>query len=96
VSIHNLHAMKPSLPGDVRIDRSTPLGNPFRITASQNRDIVLRKFEVYARDRILRDYAWRQRVKDLRGKRLFCYCFPLLCHGNILEKLCKEIHDGEL
>lgn len=32
----------------------------------------------------------RQRIRELAGKRLGCYCFPKRCHGNILAELANK------
>jgi len=30
-------------------------------------------------------------LPELIGKRLGCYCKPLLCHGDVLAKLLQEV-----
>ena len=67
---------------DVYIGRPSEWGNPFRIGVDGNRDEVIQKF---------RDYfnSWSeekksQMVRELRGKRLGCWCSPAPCHGDIL------------
>lgn len=49
-------------------------------------------FEAYARRRISVDPKYRQRVKELHGKTLGCFCVPLPCHGHVLEKLAGELN----
>lgn len=50
-------------------------------------------FEEYARDRIKRDVVYRERVKELHGKTLGCFCKPKKCHGDILAKLAEELNN---
>jgi hypothetical protein len=48
-------------------------------------------FEIYARLRLANDEEFRQRVKDLKGKVLGCFCKPKPCHGDILLQLIEEL-----
>jgi hypothetical protein len=66
--------------------------NGFGVIKVGSRDIAIRKFEEYARDRIERDAEYMERVRNLFGKRLFCFCAPKPCHGNVLEKISKELN----
>lgn len=73
-------------------------GNPFPVGPYgwprnyRTRSEAVAEFETYARDRIANDPAWRERVKALHGKRLFCFCAPLPCHGDLLEQLSAELN----
>lgn len=68
---------------DVRIDRETQWGNPFRIGEDGNRTEVIARYAkwIQAKPELLAD------LPLLRGKRLGCWCKPLPCHGDILAKL---------
>jgi len=48
-------------------------------------------FEGYARKRIDSDPEYRQKVKELQGKTLGCFCKPKPCHGDILAQLAAEL-----
>lgn len=48
-------------------------------------------FELAARDRIKKDPEYRQRVAELDGMILGCFCAPNPCHGDILLKLAAEL-----
>lgn len=107
MSVHNLRT-DAMVAGDVYIGRRAPqinpeaaditpgcdgsFGNPFRIGRDGDRATVIRRFEEQARQRIERDPEYRERVKALHGKRLFCYCKPLDCHGDVLERLAAELN----
>jgi hypothetical protein len=74
---------------EVRIDRSTPWGNPFRIGRDGNREEVIRKY----REHLERNPELVERARvELRGKVLGCWCKPEACHGDVLVEL---IEGGE-
>ena len=66
-------------------------GNPFRLTKGVLRESVMAEFEAYARKRIEEDPEYRQRVGELTGKTLVCWCAPLSCHGDVLARLASEL-----
>lgn len=71
-------------PFDVKIDRTTPFGNPFILGKDGDRTTVLSKFRAYFEKRVNEDAFFRRQVLTLRGKRLGCVCSPKLCHGMII------------
>lgn len=94
--------------GDVYIGRATDtlpiavlghtgyFGNPFKLVnpnSKAQREAVISQFETYARERISTDKVYRDRVKALYGKRLFCHCAPKACHGDVLAALAAELQD---
>jgi hypothetical protein len=89
-SIHNLRNERPR-PGDQRIDRASIFGNPFVIGRDGTRGQVIAKFEERERARLAIDPGRRSAVRDLHGKRLFCWCSPLPCHGDVLARLAAEL-----
>lgn len=93
MSVHNLKIER-MMPDDVYIGRAGKgldgyFGNPFML-GSESREVVLDRYREWAKDRIYRDPEFRARVKALHGKRLFCFCAPLGCHGDILETLARK------
>lgn len=71
---------------DVRIDRRTKWGNPFRMRHEDERSRVI---ELY------RQWLWREinmeridlkELAALEGKTLGCWCAPKPCHGDVLAK----------
>lgn len=98
MSVHNFYK-EPMLPEDVYIGRAGKgmdgyFGNPFILLRGEERGSTLDKFEEYARDRIANDPEYKERVKGLYGKRLFCFCKPNSCHGDVLERLAAEMVDN--
>lgn len=68
---------------DVWIARPSKWGNPYRIGKDGTREEVLKKYKKYLRSRpdLIEDAK-----RELKGKRLGCYCSPLPCHGDILAQ----------
>lgn len=81
-------------PYDVYIGRSGRgkdgyFGNPILINEKykncpNERARVLKAFQVYFFDRILRDGEFKNRVLELKDKTLGCFCKPKDCHGDII------------
>ncbi|MEZ5184769.1 MAG: DUF4326 domain-containing protein [Candidatus Nanopelagicales bacterium] len=70
--------------GDVvRIDRRTEWGNPYRIGPDGNRARVIEAYRLWigTRPDLL------ERLPELAGKRLACWCAPRACHGDVLGEL---------
>lgn len=70
------------VPYDTYIGRGSPWGNPFVIGKDGDRDEVIDKYEQHLREspRLL------DRLHELRGKTLACFCAPARCHGDILAR----------
>lgn len=66
--------------------RSSVWGNPFHIGKDGSREEVIAKYRVY----LLSRPDLLARLPELRGKRLGCFCKPLLCHGDVLLDLLKK------
>ena len=56
--------------------------NPFSVK-KYGRDECLKKYREY----ILNDSKLMNELQELQNKILGCWCYPELCHGNILIKL---------
>lgn len=75
-------------PFDVYIGRAGKghdgfFGNPFPVQ-NLGRKVALERFKEYFYKRLSSDGEYRRRVLELKGKRLGCFCRPLLCHGDWL------------
>ena len=70
---------------DVRIDRQTMWGNPFKIGRDGTREEVIAKYEVW----IKTQPELMAALPELRGKRLGCWCAPVACHGDVLARLAE-------
>jgi hypothetical protein len=78
----------PKGPGDVYIGRPSQWENPFIIGKDGDRDQVIDKFDRYlqTRDDLI------QLLPQLAGKKLYCYCAPMRCHGDSLIAELKKRH----
>ena len=74
---------------DVRIDRGTRYGNPFRLYEDGDRDKVCDAFFAhYLPHKPL--IKSRLNSGELSGKVLICHCYPLRCHGDTLADSANE------
>lgn len=82
----------------VRIDRTTPLGNPFHLEGDEHRDEVCEKFKVWADEQILSKKgafyiafkALYLRYYNGESLSLQCWCAPKRCHGDYIIELLKK------
>ncbi len=68
---------------DIRIDRSSKWGNPYKIGRDGTRAEVIAKYEAW----IKTQPALMAALPELRGKVLGCWCAPKPCHGDVLVRL---------
>lgn len=76
--------------GDVRIDRATKWGNPYKLSKTCSRGQSICKYELYFYDHLLKD------IEELRGaRRLGCWCKQpdkfVACHGDVIKKYLEKI-----
>lgn len=84
-TVHNIHKERMQ-EGDVYIgraghDQDGYFGNPF---SQRDRDQNVLDFEHWFLRRVISDKQYRRRVMKLQDKRLFCFCAPLACHGDVI------------
>lgn len=70
----------------VRIDRSSHWGNPFEMGPDGDRDTVCDSYEIF----FPRKYSLHNRLDELKGKVLGCWCYPSRCHGMYLIAKAEE------
>ena len=96
VIILNMRHDGPHQPWDFRIDRATPVGNPFtmHVDSEEERGIVCVKYEEWFMRQIggegnteFFDYMAKmeEALKKYRILRLYCWCAPLRCHGETIR-----------
>jgi hypothetical protein len=76
------------------IDRTGPFGNPFKIGVDGDRVQVIEKYRKWFYEKILTDTDFRDKIHDLKGKVLGCYCYPLPCHGMVIIEYLEGIPYG--
>ena len=70
----------------VDVDRGTPWGNPYKMSREKDRDEVCDRYEEhFAGVPELHD-----RLGELHGKVLACWCYPKRCHAMHLAKLASS------
>lgn len=92
IEICNLRQQQPSEPYDFYIDRRSSLGNPYFIGSRKK---VIKLYKKWFKLQVKKD-SWCSANKELTlikkalkkyGKvRLFCWCSPKKCHGDIIKK----------
>jgi hypothetical protein len=69
---------------DIYIGRPSPWGNPFRIGIDGDRKTVIRKYKQWL---LAQPELIERAKKELKGKRLACWCKPSACHGDVLAEI---------
>lgn len=98
IEICNLRKQKLIEIYDVKVDRTSVLGNPFFMQSEVQRDEVCDKYEVYFNNKVKnKDYKFMNELCNLLklyeeyGKlRLFCWCSPKRCHAETIKKWLEE------
>jgi hypothetical protein len=88
---------------DVYIGRPSEWGNPYTHTESQvadfkveDREEAIEKYKVYLVKRIKEETGFREKLLELDGKVLGCWCAPKYCHGDVISMAINEIKLGLL
>jgi hypothetical protein len=111
-----VYAGKGGHPYDVYIGRAVKryglpesyFANPFKVTEDVSLEEALRKYEDYLHNEVLNTDEGPERLEELRGKALGCWCAgkqgapeiltaddPLVCHGQILLRALNNGDDDE-
>ena len=72
--------------GEVRIDRKTKWGNPFRPAPGASPGSTLPKYRRWLWERIRKGEVSLEELAGLSGKTLACWCAPNPCHGDVLSR----------
>lgn len=79
-------------PWQFRVDRHTPVGNPYYMHNESEREMVCDKYEGYFHSRLLHSteaQTYLQTMLDVRNKyghiELFCWCAPRRCHAETIR-----------
>jgi hypothetical protein len=87
----------------IYIGRSSPWGNPFthlplsrtkaQFQVATEEESMIR-YEAWLPEKLAKDRQLRQKLLELDGHELVCYCKPRPCHGHIPIKLIEELKRG--
>jgi len=93
IMIKNLRNEKPQHPWDVKVDRSSPLGNMFVMRHEEERDEVCEQYEQWFRTlayeipAVCEELARIRAILNEHGKlNLFCWCSPKRCHAETIKR----------
>lgn len=70
----------------MRVDRFTDWGNPFELGKDGDRDEVCNSYEVFFGLK----KSLQNKVQDLKGKALGCWCAPERCHAHYLQQIAND------
>lgn len=100
ITIKNLRYRKPTESYQVRVDRTSVLGNPFFLTdknSQSERNYICDCYDWYFRDKIKKDEKIQKEIERLkyiaikyRKLELFCWCAPLRCHAETIKNYLEE------
>ena len=83
--------IKTGMDCDVYIGRGSLFGNPYRIGRNGNRKEVVKKYKIYFYKKIRTNPKFKHAVLKLKGKRLGCFCWPSLCHGDVIVEYLRKV-----
>ena len=66
---------------------SSNFANPYKIGKDGTREEVLFKYKNYILNKLENNKDLVSELLLLKGKNLGCWCYPEICHGNILLEL---------
>ena len=73
--------------------QSGDFGNPFQVGHFTLAE-ALTRYAIYLEHRLKTDPVFREKVKQLSGKTLVCFCKPHDCHGDILASWCEYLNQN--
>lgn len=59
-------------------------GNPFSAVRDGGRDRAIELYREYFYNRLRVDQDFARRIRELKGKKLGCFCKPKACHGDVI------------
>jgi uncharacterized protein YeaO (DUF488 family) len=81
----------------IKIDRSSPLGNPFYMQDESKRDYVCDKYEEYFNNKINdNDIVFMKELDKIYNLAinndivLLCWCSPKRCHGETIKRYLEK------
>lgn len=107
IEIKNLRNEQPNPKNiwQVRVDRTSVLGNPISLVCEADRDMVCDKYDVYLEDMLnetcnqemISEFLRLCRIYGHKGKlELFCWCEPLRCHSwSIRDRIYDQVGESE-
>lgn len=69
--------------------KASPFGNPFRIGYDGDREQVITLYRRWLRAD--EQAGLRNKLPELKGKELVCWCYPASCHGDVLVEMVEAL-----
>lgn len=73
---------------------SSNFANPYKIGKDGTREEVITKYKEYIENKLEHDELLQKELISMKDKNLGCWCYPDMCHGNVLleliNKYCKK------
>ena len=92
ILIKNMHRNKPQYAFEFKVDRTTPVGNPYSMTKGYTRQEACDKYMLEFEER-LKEPEFKAYIDDMikaynrYGRlHLFCWCVPLRCHAETIKR----------
>jgi len=91
ITIKNLRSSKPKYSWDFKVDRSSPVGNPYNMKDESERDKVCDKYDDWfyqaAHNQDFFNYlnTLSDEYKQYGRLNLFCWCAPKRCHAETIR-----------
>jgi hypothetical protein len=79
----------------IYMGRGSPYGNPYVIGRDGNRAQVIAKFRADFLSKVSNEPDFAQKVLNLYGKTLGCYCKPLACHVDVIVEWIEKVRAEE-
>lgn len=97
VTIHSLRKEQPQFEYDFKVDRSSPLGNPFPLKNEKDRDEVCDRYRQYFHENKSKPKMrftlalLLHMYKKYSKLRLFCWCAPKRCHAETVAEYIRSL-----
>jgi len=89
--------IKPKAVWDIRVDRASILGSPYKLHTEAKRDEVIDKYEVWFNEQVETNYEFARELNRLLSiharydkLNLLCWCVPKRCHAEVIKKWLEE------
>jgi len=101
IKICNMRFVKPKFEWEFRVDRMSPVGNPFYMNDESQRDIVCDKYESYFQTQLENNTHFKKYLQAMLnalkqyGKLyLYCWCAPKRCHAETIKRWLENQIEG--
>lgn len=66
-------------------------GNPFKLLPTESRGATIERYKQYFYNRLETDPEFKQKVLQLKGKTLGCFCKPNPCHRDVIAEYLNSL-----